>query len=99
MLQNIRNVDIESIVRPYLTLPTAVQPTLADVAAQNPEQAAQYARLMNMLSTGGRDVTGYGLGGTTTQEKPAVTADEETIKKAIETALLEAGSKAPKVRY
>jgi hypothetical protein len=99
VLQNIRNVDIESVVRPYLNLPTAVQPTLADVAAQNPEQAAQYQRLMNMLSTGGRDVSGYGLGATTTQEQASVTADEETIKNAIKTALLEAGSKAPRVRY
>jgi hypothetical protein len=90
-------VNIEDLINRSITQPTVTTATLADVAAQNPTEAATYNNLLKMLGTGGKDTSKYGLGGTTIPISGAGMMDQNQLDQLILNALLSAGSSVPKL--
>jgi hypothetical protein len=91
-------VNIEDIINRAVVSPTVQGATIADVAAQDPQNQAEYQRLLDMLGLGGGDVSKYKLGNTTS---PVTTGpsmmDQNQLNNLILDALRKAGGSVPKI--
>ena len=92
----VQGVDIQSIIQGMLQGGQPIDPTLADVAALNPEQAQQYQRLVGLLGMApGQDISQYSLGKTTEALEPSTKLSEDQVRATINQALQAAATGVP----
>ena len=100
MREALGNIDFAKELAPMIQYANYTAPTAADVAAQDPQQAQQFARLVSLLGFApGQDVTKYALGNQTIQDQAKLLADEQAIQKAIKDILDRTVASAPQIDY